>query len=226
MFIVARKGTKLDKQNPTLLYGYGGETCPTIESPATAMWCYERFCSAADVACPQDSIFPWSQHFQCRSCASSWRTMASTLSPTSGRCPSHTLLLIAAVLIHRNADSAPFGGGRGGGEYGTMWREQGSIQNKQNVFDDFQACATFLDKQGYCSSEKLTIQVGCSRSRVQASSYCLLPACSKAKKGIRLTRAPGMLQGGSNGGRASRANAMKFQPDPAHMGPLLVELIM
>ena len=58
MFIVAKKGTKLDRQNPTLLYGYGGETCWTVESPAAAMWCYQRCCSAADVACLQDSTSP------------------------------------------------------------------------------------------------------------------------------------------------------------------------
>ena len=97
MFIVAKKGTRLDKQNPTLLYGYGGETCWTVESPATAMRCYKRFHSAADVACLQDLTSPWSQCFQCQSCASYWRTTASMRSPTSGRCPLHTLLLIAAV---------------------------------------------------------------------------------------------------------------------------------
>lgn len=49
---------------------------------------------------------------------------------------------------------------RGGGEYGTDWRDAGSLQNKQNVFDDFQACAQYLITSGYCSSSTLTIQGG------------------------------------------------------------------
>ncbi|KAL6754676.1 prolyl oligopeptidase [Haematococcus lacustris] len=49
---------------------------------------------------------------------------------------------------------------RGGGEYGTQWRDAGSKENKQNVFDDFQACAEHLVSAGYCSPAKLTIQGG------------------------------------------------------------------
>jgi prolyl oligopeptidase len=33
---------------------------------------------------------------------------------------------------------------RGGAEYGESWRTGGSLQNKQNVFDDFAACAQHL----------------------------------------------------------------------------------
>lgn len=47
----------------------------------------------------------------------------------------------------------------GGGEYGIAWREAGSCANKQNVFDDFIACAEFLQAEGYTSPGKLAIQV-------------------------------------------------------------------
>jgi len=49
---------------------------------------------------------------------------------------------------------------RGGGEYGRDWRDAGSKANKQNVFDDFQACAEFLISSGYCSRSTLAIQGG------------------------------------------------------------------
>ena len=49
---------------------------------------------------------------------------------------------------------------RGGGEYGIAWREAGSCANKQNVFDDFIACAEFLQAEGYTRPGKLVIQAG------------------------------------------------------------------
>ena len=33
---------------------------------------------------------------------------------------------------------------RGGGEFGIKWREAGSVHNKQNVFDDFQAAVHLI----------------------------------------------------------------------------------
>lgn len=49
---------------------------------------------------------------------------------------------------------------RGGGEYGRAWRDDGSKLRKQNVFDDFHACAERLVEEGYCTPSKLTIQGG------------------------------------------------------------------
>ncbi len=46
---------------------------------------------------------------------------------------------------------------RGGGEFGKKWYEAGTLERKQNVFNDFQAAAEFLIDQRYTSSEKLAI---------------------------------------------------------------------
>ena len=49
---------------------------------------------------------------------------------------------------------------RGGGEYGTEWRDAGSVLNKQNVFDDFQACAEHLVEKGYAKKGAIAIEGG------------------------------------------------------------------
>ncbi|MFO0739897.1 MAG: prolyl oligopeptidase family serine peptidase [Labilithrix sp.] len=46
---------------------------------------------------------------------------------------------------------------RGGGERGEAWHKAGSLTNKQNVFDDFAACAKRLFELGYTMPEKLAI---------------------------------------------------------------------
>jgi prolyl oligopeptidase len=49
---------------------------------------------------------------------------------------------------------------RGGGEYGETWHEQGALTHKQNVFDDFYACAQYLVQQRWTSAAKLAARGG------------------------------------------------------------------
>jgi prolyl oligopeptidase len=47
---------------------------------------------------------------------------------------------------------------RGGGEYGEDWHKGGMIHTKQNVFDDFTACAEWLINEKITSTPKLAIE--------------------------------------------------------------------
>ena len=49
---------------------------------------------------------------------------------------------------------------RGGGEYGESWHRAGTLERKQNVFDDFAACARHLAEQGYTTPAQLGIEGG------------------------------------------------------------------
>lgn len=49
---------------------------------------------------------------------------------------------------------------RGGGEFGSDWYDGGRLDNKQNVFDDFIACAEHLIASGYTSKDRLVSNGG------------------------------------------------------------------
>ena len=101
MFIVYKKNLKLDGNNPTLLYAYGGFNISLRPSysPATIAW-----------------------------------------------------LDLGGIYVMANL--------RGGGEYGEEWHEAGMKLKKQNVFDDFIACAEHLITKRFTSSKKLSIAGG------------------------------------------------------------------
>ena len=95
--IVARKGTRLDSENPTLLYGYGGYGISEVPS-----------------------------------------------------------FLGARGRVWLDGDGVlAFASLRGGGEYGEDWHEAGALTHKQNVFDDFYACAHYLVDRHWTSVAKL-----------------------------------------------------------------------
>src|SRR5438128_11227268 len=49
---------------------------------------------------------------------------------------------------------------RGGGEFGEEWHKAGNLTKKQNVFDDFAACAQRLIELKYTRPERLAVEGG------------------------------------------------------------------
>jgi len=49
---------------------------------------------------------------------------------------------------------------RGGGEYGDTWHKAGTMNRKQNVFNDFQGAARYLVEQNYTAANKIAIVGG------------------------------------------------------------------
>jgi prolyl oligopeptidase len=75
------------------------------------------------------------------------------ISETPGFSP-HYLMLVEQgwVVVRANI--------RGGGEFGEAWHLGGNLTKKQNVFDDFYACAKTLVERKYTTTKKLAILGG------------------------------------------------------------------
>jgi len=69
---------------------------------------------------------------------------------------------------------------RGGGEYGESWHRSGRRGAKQNVFDDFLACARWLIDSGHTSTEHLAIAGGSNGGLLVGSALTQAPELFRA----------------------------------------------
>ncbi len=69
---------------------------------------------------------------------------------------------------------------RGGAEFGETWHEQGRLLKKQNVFDDFIACADYLVKEKYTRPDKLAIEGGSNGGLLMGAALTQRPDLFRA----------------------------------------------
>jgi prolyl oligopeptidase len=69
---------------------------------------------------------------------------------------------------------------RGGGEFGECWHREGCLARKQNVFDDFAACARRMIDAGYCTSEKLALMGGSNGGLLMGAMITQHPTLARA----------------------------------------------
>jgi prolyl oligopeptidase len=69
---------------------------------------------------------------------------------------------------------------RGGGEFGEEWHRAGNLLKKQNVFDDFAACAQHLVEAGYTKPERLGILGGSNGGLLMGAAMIQHPELYRA----------------------------------------------
>lgn len=69
---------------------------------------------------------------------------------------------------------------RGGGEFGEEWHLAGNLTKKQNVFDDFAACAQHLIARGYTRPEKLAVEGGSNGGLLMGAFLTQHPGLARA----------------------------------------------
>lgn len=69
---------------------------------------------------------------------------------------------------------------RGGGEFGETWHRAGNLTRKQNVFDDFLACAGHLVDSDWTRSERLAIEGGSNGGLLMGAALTQRPDLFRA----------------------------------------------
>jgi prolyl oligopeptidase len=69
---------------------------------------------------------------------------------------------------------------RGGGEFGEAWHRAGNLTRKQNVFDDFAACAEHLIEKKYTSPERLAAEGGSNGGLLMGVAFVQRPELYRA----------------------------------------------
>lgn len=69
---------------------------------------------------------------------------------------------------------------RGGGEFGEEWHRAGNLGKKQNVFDDFHACAKFAVESKHSNPQKLAIIGGSNGGLLMGAAMTQHPEAYKA----------------------------------------------
>jgi prolyl oligopeptidase len=69
---------------------------------------------------------------------------------------------------------------RGGGEFGEEWHKGGNLTKKQNVFDDFTACAEYLIQHKYTSESRLGMHGGSNGGLLMGAMITQHPTLMKA----------------------------------------------
>jgi len=73
---------------------------------------------------------------------------------------------------------------RGGAEYGDAWHKAGNLTHKQNVFDDFIACAQYLIDQKYTGRQHLAILGGSNGGLLMGAAFTQHPEMFRASVSI------------------------------------------
>ena len=69
---------------------------------------------------------------------------------------------------------------RGGGEFGEEWHKAGNLTRKQNVFDDFAACAERLVALRYTRPDRLALEGGSNGGLLMGAMIVQHPAICRA----------------------------------------------